>query len=623
MKIKTKLLALLLAVVMLFCTSCEFIDNILGKEVTYSVTFETNGGSLVDSQVVVEGEQATEPEAPTREGYVFDGWYSDEKLLISWKFSTAVSADITLYAKWKEDISGPDFSREDSSMSLEEILAWYTYTDDEMDKAASLVDQMISASMTSTVEEVDEIYEQFETAFYYLAQQMTTASIIYYCDMSDEEAQERHLGITDKFYDLQDKYTQACRTIYLDSPIGKELFADWSPKEIQELLDYDPAIVDIRKEVEELQVKYDNLNSEAIDFDVKAVELYVQIVTKNNEIARMCGYDNYYEYATKEVYGRDYDIEDLAVFRSNVKSNISVRIQGLYNKYAKYYKSLTKNEQLIYDGFSSSPFDSTKTNYLLRYLNSLEGTMGESMRDVFESRNCVFSDNEKSHPTAFQTWLYADEKPFCLFGSDGQNAMTVVHEIGHYYAALQNNDLDSYDLLETHSQGNEFLFLNYCKDYLSENVYKTIAVEQVWMAYISILMSTMVDDFEQRIYEQESVEGWTVEQFDAVMEEVCTYYGSGAKWINEMLVTDAYGYWKLVAVSNPVYYVSYAISGIAALNIYATVEADKDAGFTAYTTLVEGVTVEDGFVGALKKAGLHTPFESESYTKISELVRKL
>ena len=624
MKSKFRIIALLLAVVMMF-TSCEFINNLLGnvEATTYTVTFETDGGSQVDSQVVKEGEQVIMPTAPTREGYIFEGWFSNSGLTVSYKFSSSVFENITLYAKWSKDIRGPLFLRGENSTSLEEISAWYTYTEDEMMATEALVDQMLLLSMTATIEEVEEVYQQFEDAFYHLAQQMTTASLIYYCNMSDEEAKERHLKIMDEFYDLQDKYTQTCRTIYLESPIGEELFADWSVDEIQELLDYDPKIVALKKEVEELQVKYNDLNDQALDFSEKTVELYIQIVTKNNEIARLCGYDNYYEYATKEVYGRDYDTQDLSVFRKFVKENVSVRIQGLYNKYAKYYQNMSKNESKTYEAFSSSPFDSTKTNYLLRYLNSLEGVMGESMRDVFENKNCIFSDHEKSHPTAFQTWLYEDEQPFCLFGSNGQSAMTVVHEIGHYYAALQNNDLQSYDLLETHSQGNEFLFLNYCKEYLPENVHKTLVVEQIWMTYITILMATMVDDFEQRIYEEETVEDWTVEQFDAVMEEVCEYYGSGASWINSMLVTDAYEYWKLVAVSNPVYYVSYALSGVAALNIYAMVEQDKCAAFDAYTILVENVNIEDGFIGALKKAGLHTPFESEAYTRIVEMIRKL
>ena len=43
----------------------------------HTVTFDSNSGSAVASQQVTEGTHATEPEAPTRRGYAFDGWYSD------------------------------------------------------------------------------------------------------------------------------------------------------------------------------------------------------------------------------------------------------------------------------------------------------------------------------------------------------------------------------------------------------------------------------------------------------------------------------------------------------------------------------------------------------------------
>ena len=41
---------------------------------TYTVTFDSTGGSLVESQTVTEGETLTRPTTPTKEGYEFLGW---------------------------------------------------------------------------------------------------------------------------------------------------------------------------------------------------------------------------------------------------------------------------------------------------------------------------------------------------------------------------------------------------------------------------------------------------------------------------------------------------------------------------------------------------------------------
>ena len=66
----------------------------------HTVTFNTGEGSAVDSQVVADGAKATKPAGPTRDGYVFAGWYADADLKSPYDFSTSVTKDLTLYAKW-------------------------------------------------------------------------------------------------------------------------------------------------------------------------------------------------------------------------------------------------------------------------------------------------------------------------------------------------------------------------------------------------------------------------------------------------------------------------------------------------------------------------------------------
>lgn len=68
---------------------------------TWLVSFNSMGGSVVQSQSVADGELATEPTAPTKAGFTFGGWYSDLDLTVAWDFSTdTVDSDMMLYAKW-------------------------------------------------------------------------------------------------------------------------------------------------------------------------------------------------------------------------------------------------------------------------------------------------------------------------------------------------------------------------------------------------------------------------------------------------------------------------------------------------------------------------------------------
>ena len=71
----------------------------------YTVTFDSNGGSPVDSQIVVKGDQVTRPTDPTRAKYIFLDWYTDEELTNPYNFEDAVRSDLTLIAGWKPDAS--------------------------------------------------------------------------------------------------------------------------------------------------------------------------------------------------------------------------------------------------------------------------------------------------------------------------------------------------------------------------------------------------------------------------------------------------------------------------------------------------------------------------------------
>ena len=73
------------------------------NETYYMVTFDSQGGSEVESQRVLEGNPARAPKSPTRGDDIFQGWYkSDDENAELWHFTTdRVYGDITLYAFWR------------------------------------------------------------------------------------------------------------------------------------------------------------------------------------------------------------------------------------------------------------------------------------------------------------------------------------------------------------------------------------------------------------------------------------------------------------------------------------------------------------------------------------------
>lgn len=69
----------------------------------YTVSFDSKGGTKVDSQIVEHGSTATKPGNPHRNDYTFKGWYLDGK---KFDFSTPITGDITLVARWATKTSG-------------------------------------------------------------------------------------------------------------------------------------------------------------------------------------------------------------------------------------------------------------------------------------------------------------------------------------------------------------------------------------------------------------------------------------------------------------------------------------------------------------------------------------
>ena len=67
---------------------------------THTITFNSDGGSAVESQTIEEGNTATEPKEPDKTGYTFSGWYTEPECTTAFDFATPITSDIILYAKW-------------------------------------------------------------------------------------------------------------------------------------------------------------------------------------------------------------------------------------------------------------------------------------------------------------------------------------------------------------------------------------------------------------------------------------------------------------------------------------------------------------------------------------------
>ena len=660
-----RLLALLIATVMVF-SACAVAEPITTVAQTISETEITSRVEISNAETSETTEEKTTlPETEGKDSEKIDeletepAFVETDKKEEAQKPSTPpttttrkpvadiVETDDTSEIE-SEEIDRSDYNSS-MSMSIDELKAMITFSNRDIANARAILESYLRLALHTIPEtcelgegtESEEQYESdtslpttpedqayeinlvlyaFENKYFEINTQFKVLTLIYYYDMSDEKYSALYLEAYSGLGEIYGEYVDACKQAYENSPLSEYLFADWSDADIASLYGYDPEIQRLRDANEALLVE---LNALEIDeeYNDKAAEIYAKLVTNNNKLAKLYGFENYYEYASVCVYGRDYSEADTEGFAELVRNYFGGNIENVYAAFEEKLGSITENGYAELLGYLFFPFDYLDTNYLDLYIRSFgESSTGNSFADMFEKGNVLFSDMENSHPSAFQTYISGEgwNKPVCFFGSQGQDTSTVVHEMGHYYAALFNSDVYSYDLAEVQSQANEMLLLVFMSDYMSEDTYNALVSYQMYNYIMQIGVCTMIDEFERAVYSLESVEGFGSEEFDAIMASVCEKYG-GIELVSHYY-TDMNMYWRQVATNNPVYYISYSVSMIEALNIFSLAQEDSDAAREIYRALVEDVDYYETLLTAAQKIGLSSPFDEQTFIDIINAV---
>lgn len=136
--------------------------------IAYTVTFETNGGSAIEAQLVPEGTFATKPAtAPTKEGNLFEGWYTEQTMTNRFDFYTPITKDITLYAKWM-DISSITFDDLQQLFGEAEYRAYqeYAYTEESLLALKEKIEEVRPTvqNQSPTQEEIATAYQTLHAA---------------------------------------------------------------------------------------------------------------------------------------------------------------------------------------------------------------------------------------------------------------------------------------------------------------------------------------------------------------------------------------------------------------------------------------------------------------------------
>ena len=619
---------------------------------------------------------------PEREGYEFDGWYMDNGLTIPFVNGMEMESSFHLYAKWTA--KGQD--GDGSSHTKHVFESYFTYgkctyegcnvygRNEASSKYYSLADYTLENEM-STIDghysslvaniqsgnnqtQFDVLYDQYYTDVYMVAEQY---ELIYL--LSDVDT-----SLIDKCYDASDFYDKTVANYYglyeliYNSNYRSYFYADWSSDEIQEALDLAAMYnsnSDNSSELSTIMKEYnallESMGDEATGAQISSLNsLYRRLVNANNTIALGAGYGssnnkNYMDYAYENVYYREYAPADVAEMRNYVKTVIApIFVQIAEEYYDFYFYSITHfgrsyfsnaTNSNYYKGLVELPVVNTASataananairntvNHIgdyYNYLSQVDGIdfIGEAEK-LYQNGNYFTGAGDGAYTTTIRN------KPVMYFQEQGYDtAFTFVHEFGHYYDFVVNGSLtESMDHCETQSQGDEMLFLAWLANNKPSGItngFTAVEISQLFDILSAVILSTAVDELEQAAYSG-TYNGAPITDYNATFEQILKTYSGADEYFNP-------DYWFYVVFDNAAYYISYAMSALPAIEIYAKAGTNGiDAARTSYLKLFTyssnssflgtdsygGKKVTASYQQILNWCELHSAFQPELYATI-------
>lgn len=525
----------------------------------------------------------------------------------------------------------------------------YTLTETDYNKYVGYYNWMV-ANVNNASTDADEFYINmidFGNGLNHVYEQNDIASVLYNVsgDSTDYETS------TTWYYDLLNKYVDIIvkANSSTNTAIKNGLSKNVDSEDIQYALGEGTGNASkIQEEIDNILSQYNNEITSESPNTTTIAGLYEQLVNKNNQLAVLYGYDNYMTYSYKNVYNRNYTPAQTKAMSAFVKKYIVPLYTSINARFETAYNALDDNDATdadinLYNGLmfdslftktTSKYFDEVKdaidliSNYFKYLDNSNDVMFYDAVEDLFKNGNYFVGQVEGAFtyymPQVGNTILYFDNTDY----GEGyyhcySNSFTFVHEFGHYYENVHNLTKSgerplSFDFCETQSQGNEMMFLAWLgSNTTASKGYNAVKYSQLANMLQTVLNATAIDEFEQAVYTG-SYEGYTTlnaNNYQDLYDTICTKYGINDK-------ENGNTYWMGVCFDNAAYYISYAMSALPSIEIYAKA-VDKDGGVdvarTAYLTLFTNASTDYNTV--LAAAGLHNAFEEALYTELTNAIK--
>lgn len=344
--------------------------------------------------------------------------------------------------------------------------------------------------------------------------------------------------------------------------------------------------------------------------------IFLEIVQVLNRYAVLKGFENYGELAYRD-YGRDYSMADAAAFHHLVREYfvpLCTRQQALAYVSPAEQASGDACAALFEDADQADLVDMVRP-----HMNSISSEFAQLFDYMLRCNLLDIEPNPKKNTMVFTSPLPSYDSAYICgyhYGTS-YDVSALVHEFGHFaefcfaenaYAGM------SLDLAEVNSQGLEVLYYPYATEMVGEEAALSYRNGSLSNLLYAVTEGALMDEFLQTVYTTPQL---TLEQVNRIYHDIAESYG-------QMMADDTYGYsWSSIPhhFEAPFYYLSYATSAMASLDLLARSATDYDAACDTYLRLTsQGIPAQNGFRAALVQAGLDDVFEEETVSFISSAI---
>jgi M3 family oligoendopeptidase len=360
--------------------------------------------------------------------------------------------------------------------------------------------------------------------------------------------------------------------------------------------------------------------------------IYAQLVTLRNQMAKNIGFKNYTYLAYQNMGRSDYDQKVVKDFRVSVKKHLvplySELLQKQQNKLGK--KSMKPWDE-PYDPSTTLPMGIAPVDKQLDNVGRIFAALSPTLSGHFEQMrkdNLIDLENRRNKRAGAFCISFDDEgKAAILCNSVGSadDVRTLTHEMGHAFQTLESQDIEAVDLhwgtadlAEMYSMGMEFLSLKHMDEFFdSENVKKFSSGR--WSEAVKLICYVcIVDEFQHWVYENIQA---TPAQRDKKWIELSDKYLPGIDFKGLQKYRKTRWYAQGHIFSAPFYYIDYALAELVAMQIGMIAEKSHSSAVKKYLDLCKlGGT--KSFLNALEHADLRSPFDEKLIADIAKYAKR-